>query len=111
MLLLFAAGTNAAILHSRGPLATRRAPRHACKPSFDRAWIVIIVCGRWIAYVKFRHAADIRSHHVSHRSSDFSTLIATAALAHHGWSSFDETKPIYLEGVVKNVKWQTRTRR
>jgi hypothetical protein len=33
-------------------------------------------------------------------------LLATAALAHHGWSSFDETKPIYLEGVVKSVKWQ-----
>jgi Family of unknown function (DUF6152) len=29
-----------------------------------------------------------------------------ATLAHHGWSSFDETKPIYLEGVVKSVKWQ-----
>ena len=28
------------------------------------------------------------------------------AMAHHGWSSFDETKPIYLEGVVKSVKWQ-----
>jgi Family of unknown function (DUF6152) len=27
-------------------------------------------------------------------------------LAHHGWSSFDETKPIYLEGVVKTAKWQ-----
>ena len=26
--------------------------------------------------------------------------------AHHGWSSFDETKPIYLEGTVKSVKWQ-----
>jgi hypothetical protein len=26
--------------------------------------------------------------------------------AHHGWSSFDETKPIYLEGIVKSVKWQ-----
>ncbi len=40
-----------------------------------------------------------------------SSLIATAALttialAHHGWSSFDETKPIYLEGVAKTVKWQ-----
>ena len=30
----------------------------------------------------------------------------SAASAHHGWSSFDETKPIYLEGVVKSVKWQ-----
>ena len=28
------------------------------------------------------------------------------ASAHHGWSSFDETKPIYLEGTVKSVKWQ-----
>jgi hypothetical protein len=35
-----------------------------------------------------------------------STCIASAALAHHGWSSFDETKPVYLEGVVKSVKWQ-----
>lgn len=26
--------------------------------------------------------------------------------AHHGWSSFDETQPIYLEGVVRNVRWQ-----
>jgi len=33
-------------------------------------------------------------------------LAATATLAHHGWSSFDETKPIYLEGVIKEVKWQ-----
>jgi Family of unknown function (DUF6152) len=31
---------------------------------------------------------------------------ATSLSAHHGWSSFDETKPIYLEGVVKTVKWQ-----
>jgi Family of unknown function (DUF6152) len=31
---------------------------------------------------------------------------ACVALAHHGWSSFDETKPIYLEGIVKSAKWQ-----
>jgi Family of unknown function (DUF6152) len=39
----------------------------------------------------------------------FSALIACSfgsASAHHGWSSFDETKPIYLEGIVKSVKWQ-----
>jgi Family of unknown function (DUF6152) len=38
-----------------------------------------------------------------------SVLLALAvgvAFAHHGWSSFDETKPIYLEGTVKSVKWQ-----
>jgi hypothetical protein len=32
--------------------------------------------------------------------------LANVALAHHGWSSFDESKPIYLEGVIKSVKWQ-----
>lgn len=39
----------------------------------------------------------------------FVTLLAftgAAALAHHGWSSFDETKPVYLEGIVKSVAWQ-----
>ncbi len=34
------------------------------------------------------------------------SLSVNVALAHHGWSSFDETKPIYLEGTVKSVKWQ-----
>ncbi len=28
------------------------------------------------------------------------------AFAHHGWSSFDESKPLYFEGKVKSVKWQ-----
>ena len=38
-------------------------------------------------------------------------LIASAvtplgALAHHGWSSFDQDRPIYLEGKVTKAKWQ-----
>jgi Family of unknown function (DUF6152) len=33
-------------------------------------------------------------------------LLAKRASAHHGWSSFDETRPIYIEGKVKSVKWQ-----
>lgn len=33
-------------------------------------------------------------------------LMAKRAFAHHGWSSFDETRPIYIEGKVKSVKWQ-----
>jgi hypothetical protein len=44
-------------------------------------------------------------------------LLATAALpaswsatnpafAHHGWSSFDLDRPIYLEGKAAQVKWQ-----
>ena len=28
------------------------------------------------------------------------------ALAHHGWSSFDQDRPIYLEGRVVDVKWR-----
>jgi hypothetical protein len=38
-------------------------------------------------------------------------LLATAmiplwARAHHGWSSFDAERPIYLEGTVRKVRWQ-----
>jgi hypothetical protein len=28
------------------------------------------------------------------------------ARAHHGWSSFDQDRPIYLEGTVTGVKWR-----
>ncbi|WP_298929377.1 DUF6152 family protein [uncultured Ramlibacter sp.] len=28
------------------------------------------------------------------------------ALAHHGWSSFDQERPIYLEGKVSKVRWR-----
>lgn len=28
------------------------------------------------------------------------------AFAHHGWSSFDQDKPLYLAGTVKSVRWQ-----
>ncbi len=28
------------------------------------------------------------------------------AYAHHGWNSFDESRPLYIEGRVKAVKWQ-----
>ena len=34
-------------------------------------------------------------------------LPAFAARAHHGWSSFDQERPIYLEGRVTAVRWQT----
>ena len=29
------------------------------------------------------------------------------ARAHHGWSSFDAERPIYLAGTVRKVRWQT----
>jgi hypothetical protein len=33
------------------------------------------------------------------------SLLAAPAIAHHGWSSFDQDKPVYLEGKVKSVRW------
>jgi hypothetical protein len=51
ILLLFTAATNAAILHSRGPLvATNRVTQVQAALSLA-IWIAVIVCGRWIAYV------------------------------------------------------------
>lgn len=32
--------------------------------------------------------------------------LATGALAHHGWSSFDEQTPLYLAGTVESVRWE-----
>ena len=51
MLLLFTAGTNAAILHSRGALDSASVTTRAQALFSILLWIGIIVCGRWIAYV------------------------------------------------------------
>ena len=51
MLLLFTAGTNAAILHSRGPLDPASAMTRGQALFSILIWIAIIVCGRWIAYM------------------------------------------------------------
>ena len=32
--------------------------------------------------------------------------LALPAWAHHGWSSFDQTRPIYLEGQAVRVAWR-----
>lgn len=32
--------------------------------------------------------------------------VPSLAQAHHGWSSFDQDRPIYLEGKVVGSKWQ-----
>lgn len=33
-------------------------------------------------------------------------LLPGLARAHHGWSSFDQDKPLYLEGKVDSVAWR-----
>ena len=35
-----------------------------------------------------------------------SALALPKAFAHHGWSSFDQERPIYLEGKVLKVSWR-----
>jgi len=32
--------------------------------------------------------------------------LAASAFAHHGWSSFDQTRPLYLEGKARKVSWR-----
>ena len=34
------------------------------------------------------------------------TAVPGWALAHHGWSSFDQDRPVYLEGRARKVRWQ-----
>lgn len=43
-----------------------------------------------------------------HRRTLLSTplLVAWPAWAHHGWSSFDQSRPIYLEGKVTRSAWR-----
>ena len=35
-----------------------------------------------------------------------SALLALPAWAHHGWSSFDQNRPVYLEGKARKVVWR-----
>ena len=35
-----------------------------------------------------------------------SAPLSQRLLAHHGWSSFDESRPLYIAGAVKSLKWQ-----
>lgn len=51
MCLLFAAGTNAAILHARGPLDAKNAITRTQAGLSILIWLAVITCGRWIAYV------------------------------------------------------------
>src|SRR5262245_10991974 len=33
-------------------------------------------------------------------------LLVLPAWAHHGWSSFDQSRPLYLEGKARKVSWR-----
>ena len=33
-------------------------------------------------------------------------VVAVPVWAHHGWSSFDQTRPLYLEGKATQVSWR-----
>ena len=49
--LLFAAGSNAAVLHARGPLDPGAALTRGQAGVSLLIWVAAIFCGRWIAYV------------------------------------------------------------
>ncbi|MCZ4315414.1 hypothetical protein O4H66_18565 [Comamonadaceae bacterium G21597-S1] len=49
--LLFAAGTNAAVLHARGAIDAARGTTRLQAGLSILIWIAVIACGRWIAYV------------------------------------------------------------
>ena len=40
-----------------------------------------------------------------HLFAAVSLAIAAPAVAHHGWSSYDESKPITLSGTLASVTW------
>lgn len=41
-----------------------------------------------------------------HFALTIGVLLAAPVLAHHGWSSFDQEKPLYLSGTLTQVRWQ-----
>ena len=47
-----------------------------------------------------------RRHFMTITTGAFALCAVPAAWAHHGWSSFDQTRPIYLEGKAANVVWR-----
>ena len=49
--LLFAAATNAAVLHARGAIDTSSGTTRLQAGLSILIWIAVIACGRWIAYV------------------------------------------------------------
>jgi hypothetical protein len=51
MCLLFAAGTNAAVLHARGAIDTASFATRGQALLSIVIWVAVIFCGRWIAYV------------------------------------------------------------
>lgn len=51
MCLIFAAGTNAAVLHARGAIDAKTVITKVQALLSILIWVAVIACGRWIAYV------------------------------------------------------------
>ena len=49
--LIFAAGTNAAVLHARGAIDATTVITKVQALLSILIWLAVIACGRWIAYV------------------------------------------------------------
>ena len=44
--------------------------------------------------------------HRRHFATAAGGLLLVPAWAHHGWSSFDQSRPLYLEGKARKVAWR-----
>ena len=58
--------------------------------------------------MKEMHSAERRLvlHTAAAAVLGFTGPLASNAWAHHGWSSFDQDRPIYLHGRASDVKWR-----
>ena len=93
---------NAWWFHRRGSLARHDGVAKAQSLLSLLLWISVIACGRLIAYSVIRRFVKRRNfvYLIS------GALLAAPVLAHHGWSSFDQDKPLYLSGTLTQVRWQ-----
>jgi len=102
MALIALGGLNAALFHARGGLD------HPDR--FARGQTVLSLGG-----------AMVRGHHLRpldrlpiggfamHKRNFIAgglVLVLRPAFAHHGWSSFDQTRPLYVEGQAAKVAWR-----
>lgn len=98
--LVLAAGVNAALFHARGGPARLDALARSQAVLSLGLWLAVLGCGRWIAYC--RSDCMHRRSFVLARGA----AVLLPAAAHHGWSSFDQDRPLYLEGRAASVAWR-----
>ena len=101
------AGVNAAVFHARGGLDRLDRVARAQTVVSLGLWLAVIICGRWIAYLTASTDAGAPTSTARgaggrirrRRRCDVDDRLPLArwprrAGRHHGWSSFDQNRPI-----------------